>query len=522
MSLLLVLLPLYAAILSLLGIAPKRSSIICSVITLGLTALFSVTYMDKPEVLDYSIPILADLNINLSLGYMDGMSVVLVLLTAIVGLAATMSGKCPEGKERLWFSSINFIIAGGMGAFLSKDLFFFYAFHELALIPTFLMIGMLGRGDRRGVAWRTTIFLALGSIVLLAGLLWLVSASGTGSFSFTELLATQITGPEAKGIALLLLIGFGVLVSLFPLHSWAAPAYASAPSPIAMLHAGVLKKFGLYGLFRLYPVVSEGFQPWLTLLVVLLLFNIIWMGFVTINQKRLDDMLGNSSVMHMGYIFLAFAALVASGGENPIAKPAATLLMFGHGVSVALLFHLVDVIDRRSRSLDVRDLGGIASVSPKLAFWFGLGAMASIGLPGLANFAGEVMVFISGFHGWSWGEKLGIIQIATIISISGVVISAVYMLRALGAAFHGEQGRKTREVTDITAYETWPAVFLAVALLFIGIAPNTFLKLDQPAKNVATLAHHTESDHQEEDSLHTSENGKRSQPLSAETALITE
>ena len=209
--------------------------------------------------------------------------------------------------------------------------------------------------------------------------------------------AGTIDPASQKSIAALLLVGFGTLVSLFPFHSWAAPAYASAPAPVAMLHAGVLKKFGLYGLLRIaIPLVPDGLQAWLTPLLVLLLGNILWVGFVTISQKRLDTMLGNSSVMHMGYIFLAIAALIAFP-ENPLAKPAAVLLMFAHGVSIALLFGLADRIERNTGSLDLSDLGGLAKSAPKLAFIFGIAAMASIGLPGLANFSGEVLVFLSAF-----------------------------------------------------------------------------------------------------------------------------
>src|SRR5690606_12579257 len=236
----------------------------------------------------------------------NGMGVVMILLSVIVTLAAVLSGKPPEGREKLWYGSSLLISAGALGAFAATDLFFFYAFHELALIPTFLMIGILGRGDRREIAWKITIYLGLGSISLLTGLVWL--ANLTGSYDIPTMIANKalIPAEAQKGIAALLIIGFGTLVSLFPFHSWAAPAYASAPAPVAMLHAGVLKKFGLYGLLRLaIPLVPEGLQHWLTPLLVLLLGNILWVGLVTISQKRLDTLLGNSSVMHMGYIFLA-------------------------------------------------------------------------------------------------------------------------------------------------------------------------------------------------------------------------
>jgi NADH-quinone oxidoreductase subunit M len=280
-----------------------------------------------------------------------------------------------------------------------------------------------------------------------------------------------------KGIAALLIIGFGTLVSLFPFHSWAAPAYASAPAPVAMLHAGVLKKFGLYGLLRVaIPLAPEGLQHWLTPLLVLLLGNILWVGLVTISQKRLDTLLGNSSVMHMGYIFLAIAALIAVPG-NTLAAPAAIVLMFGHGISIALLFGLAERIERSTGSLDLADLGGLAKSAPGLAFAFGIAAMASIGLPGLANFSGEVLVFLSAFKDYVPANGLGPVQIACILSIWGVVISAVYMLRAYRRIFQGPSVGATASAADLTLADRIPAVLLIVALLAVGLYPNLLLNL---------------------------------------------
>lgn len=477
MLLALILIPLLAAVGIFLG-APARLT------TLGAAAAnlaIAVTAAIAPSTAaPFSLLVMENPAIHLSLG-LDGISTVLLLLATIVTFAATLSGKCPEGREKLWFSSILLISAGAIGAFIATDLFFFYAFHELALIPTFLMIGILGRGDRKEAAWKATVYLAFGSIVLLAGIL--LAATHIGSFAFADLKA--IADLETQNtVAILLIIGFGTLVSLFPFHSWAAPAYASAPAPIAMLHAGVLKKFGLYGLLRVgLAVAPEGMQHWLNLLIVLLLCNILWVGFVTINQKRLDLMLGNSSVMHMGYIFLAIAALIAAGGsiqgENGynLATCAAVLLMFAHGISIALSFALTDRIEAKTKTLELNQLGGLAKTAPGLAFLFGLAGMASIGLPGLANFAGEVMVFFSGFEGWNSSKELGPVQIATIIAIWGVVISAVYMLRAFRNTFQGGTVRSTESATDLTITEKAPAILLAAVLLVVGCYPNILLNL---------------------------------------------
>src|SRR5439155_25748165 len=183
-----------------------------------------------------------------------------------------------------------------------------------------------------------------------------------------------------RHIYFLLLIGFGILVSLFPFHTWAPEAYASAPAPAAMLHAGVLKKFGLYGLLRLaIPWLADGARHWTGLLMVLLLGNIIYIGLATIGQKRLDWMLGYSSVMHMGYIFLGIAS------ANILGITGAAILMFAHGLSIALLFGLTGEIRKRVPSLDFDAMGGLAKAMPLAAFAFGLAVFSAIGLPGFAN-----------------------------------------------------------------------------------------------------------------------------------------
>ncbi|BDS08940.1 NADH dehydrogenase subunit M [Oceaniferula spumae] len=464
----LILIPLLAAVAILVGAPAKHTALGAAL----LNVLLAAVAVANPTNWDTGFQVLENPNINLSLGLYDGMSIVMLILSVLVTLAAVYSGKCPEGREKLWFSSTLLIAAGAIGAFISTDVFFFYAFHELALIPTFLMIGILGSGDRKEAAWKITIYLAFGSIILLAGLL--LAVGQIGSFAFKDL--TAIPLEHQNTVAFLLIVGFGTLVSLFPLHSWAAPAYASAPAPVSMLHAGVLKKFGLYGILRIAMVVApEGMANWLPWLCVLLLGNIIWVGLVTLNQKRLDLMLGNSSVMHMGYIFLAIAALSANG-QNEIAQPAAVLLMFAHGISIALLFSLSAMIERKTGTLDIAQLGGLAKTAPALAFVFGLAGMASIGLPGLANFAGEVMVFFAGFADWKPADGMGWVQVTTIIALWGVVLSAVYMLRAYRNIFQGPLVRDTETATDLHICEKIPTYLLAATLLVVGVYPQILLQ----------------------------------------------
>lgn len=432
--------------------------------------------------------VLAEPKLGFNVG-LDGMSLVMVLLTGVVTLAAVLMRPVKAGGEALYYSSSLLIAAGAMGAFVSTDLFFFYAFHELALIPTFLMIGMRGTGDHREAAWKITIYLGLGSLVLLAGLAALVvNASGTGltTFDMAELrqLAPKIAPATQEPIYLTILLGFGVLISLFPFHSWAAPAYASAPAPTAMLHAGVLKKFGLYGLLRVaVPMLPAGFHAeWIqNLLLVLLLGNILFIGLVTVAQKELDLTLGNSSVMHMGYVFLGIASGTAVGYSG------AVFLMFAHGVSIALLFALCSQVREKTGTLQLARLGGLAKYAPFLGLSFAMAAFASIGLPGFANFAAELMVFLGGF-----AEKpathLAPLQITTILALWGVVISAVYMLRAFRNVFQGEPADICTGATDLPWAARLPVVLLLVALLLTGFFPELLMQAIRPfAQALAAL-----------------------------------
>jgi NADH-quinone oxidoreductase subunit M len=275
---------------------------------------------------------------------------------------------------------------------------------------------------------------------------------------------------------LLLLIGFGILISLFPFHTWAPEAYASAPAPVAMLHAGVLKKFGLYGLLRLaIPLLPEGVHHWATLLVVLLLGNIIYVGLVTIAQKRLDWTLGYSSVMHMGYIFLGVASATI------LSTTGAVVLMFAHGLSIALLFGLAGELRQRTGTLVFNELGGLAKVMPFASLAFGFGAFAAIGLPGLANFAGEIMIFFGAFkNGWEM-DRFHIFQIATVLALWGVVISTVYMLRAYRKTFMGTMSERWKGLIDLRPVLRVPVALLIGALLCYGFFPQSLVRIVTPA-----------------------------------------
>jgi NADH-quinone oxidoreductase subunit M len=483
MLLFIVFCPIIAAILIMAGAPARKTALAASLLTLAMTLLvlasFETWQRDFQHVTSFSIS--PDWHLSFTMG-LDGLSMVMVLLAAIVTLAAVwFTGKI-DRYENAFYACLLLIAGGAIGAFASIDLFFFYAFHELALIPTFLLIGIWGSGNRTAAAWKITIYLAVGSFILLIGLILLYQSVPVPSRSFdiralkAAAAAGQISADAQRHVYLLLLIGFGILISLFPFHTWAPEAYASAPAPAAMLHAGVLKKFGLYGLLRLaIPLLPDGARHWTSLLVVLLLGNIIYIGLVTIAQKRLDWMLGYSSVMHMGYIFLGITS------ANILGVTGAAALIFAHGLSIALLFAIAGELRKRTGTLLLDDFGGLGKVMPFAGLAFGLGAFAAIGLPGFANFAGEIMIFFGAFqNGWEI-ERFHLFQIATVLGLWGVVISTVYMLRAYRKTFMGTLPARWKHLIDLRPGLRVPVTLLVGALLCYGFFPQPLVRMIAPA-----------------------------------------
>jgi len=479
---LIIFIPILAAIGILIG-AQARKTALCAALAQFVLSLMTFLSYDKGrggfQFLSTS-SIVPEWKLNYAVG-VDGLSLVMLLLTGMVTLAAVWVTPRIEKRENLFYALLLLISAGAAGAFASTDLFFFYAFHEVALIPTFLLIALWGTGERYTAAWKITIYLGLGSFVLLIGLvdLYLAVPEPSRTFNLIELQRLAANGiiPAAAQSRpyIFLLIGFGILISLFPFHSWAPPAYASAPAPVAMLHAGVLKKFGLYGLIRVaLPLLPEGAKAWANVLLVLLVGNIIYVGLVTIAQRKLDLMLGYSSVMHMGYIFLGIAAL------NLVGVSGAALLMFAHGLSIAALFALAGFLREKNPLLMLDSFGGLAKSAPWLGFAFGLAAFASIGLPGFANFASELTVFFGAFQPAA-GLSASNFQLAMVFALWGVVISAVYMLRAYRAIFLGEPGSSVAGWVDPVKSLRWPVILLLATLLLAGFAPRVFLAYVQPS-----------------------------------------
>jgi len=412
----------------------------------------------------------------------DGINVGLLLMATIVAFAA-VSVSWEIKKREKEFYLLLLIMAGGIfGAFASLDLFLFYFSHELALVPAFIMIGVWGRGEQKNyAAFQITLYLSIGALITLLGLIALYLQSGAQTFDIPELTAYlrspghQLSVSSQRLIFPVLLFGFGILVSLWPLHTWAPIGYGSAPSPTAMLHAGVLKKFGAYGLIRIVlPMLPEAAQSWTQILAWLALGNLIFCGWVAMQQKDLNWLIGYSSVAHMGFVFLGIATL------NLIGVTGAVLVMIAHGLLAALAFGLSGFLNQQTGTLQMDKLGGLLRKLPFVGSILIITAFAACGLPGFANFTGEASVL---FGAWKP------FRLITILACWGaLIIGAVYMLRAVRAILHGPLNQQWANLED--APNLWrkaPYLLLVAALLLFGCFPRLLTEKITPSAKILLL-----------------------------------
>ena len=399
----------------------------------------------------------------------DGINIGIIFMGAVVAFAAVCCAGDVKHRIKEFYFLLNLMISGILGAFASMDLFFFYFFHELALVPTFIMIGVWGRGQNRNYAtYKITLYLSFGALLALIGLIGVYVQTGAESFSIPDLMKAVEEKPIMESaqqwIFPLLMFGFGILVSLWPFHTWAPLGYGAAPTATAMLHAGVLKKFGLYGLIRVaIPMAPAGAQTWLEVLAWLALANLLFCGLVALRQKDLNRLIGNSSVAHMGFIFLGIASL------NVIGLTGAVLVMIAHGLLAALAFGLSGHLYQQHGSLDMTRMGGLLRKMPLAGTALLMAMMAGCGLPGFANFAGEITIF---FAAWSAGFQ----TITVIAAWSALVIGGLYMLRAIRNILHGSQGENWDNASDAKPLVATAFGLLLAMLLVFGFAPTLLTK----------------------------------------------
>lgn len=419
----------------------------------------------------------------------DGINVGLMLMAALVAFAATCCARDIQHREKEFYILLLLMSGGIMGSFVSLDLFSMYILHEFALVPTFIMIGVWGRGDNRNYAtFKITLYLSLGALLVLAGLLGLYLVPGNAALRSFDLLdlyqSIDTHGANlANGVLPLvlpvLILGFGILVSLWPFHTWAPLGYGSAPTATAMMHAGVIKKFGLYGLIRIVLPLNEHFPEaawWLELMLWLAIGNILFCGLVALRQKNLNWIIANSSVAHMGFVFIGIASM------NLIGITGAITVMIAHGLLAALAFGLTGHIHSQTNTLETDRLGGLLRQMPFIGGALLMALLAGCGLPGFANFVGELTVF---FGAWQAGHHT-----AVALAIWGaLIIGAVYMLRAARNVLHGPAAEAEETLKDASGFSgKLPYVLLLIALLLFGFWPRLLTdKISASAEKIVPI-----------------------------------
>ncbi len=412
------------------------------------------------------IPWIKDLGVTFYLG-VDGVSLPLMLLISILGFSAVFASWNVDHRPRDFFILLCLLITGVMGTFVVQDLFIFLLFYEVVVIPIYILIiiwGSTKRVTKEYAGMKLTIYLLIGSAFLLVGVVALFMKTagilGAPDMSFAGLAraAKSLSQFDQIWIFALMLFGFGSLISMWPFHSWSPDGYAGAPTAVSMIHAGVLKKIGGYGLIRIaLYILPVGAQFWAPVMAVLGVCGVVYAAMAALAQKDLKYIVGYSSVSHMGYVMLAVGSLSVIGLNGAIAY------MFAHGIMAALFFSMIGFIYEKTHTRWIPDLGGLHRQLPKISAGFMLAALATLGLPGLISFIPEFTIFIAAFN------KYGGLAVA---AIAGIIVTALYALRAGAYALFGPPREEYDHLQDIKGPELVPLVVLGTVLVVGGLLPS--------------------------------------------------
>jgi len=473
----LVLLPVLGAVVVML-VPRRRSELVLplgtmlSVLPLGLAGyLFAVFepvagYQFTEQAVWYE-----PWGISWSLG-VDGISMPLVVMTSLlvpIALAASTS-ITTRRKEFVVYTLL--LEAGMIGVFLALDLFLFFVFFEVVLVPMYFIIGIWGSERRKYAAIKFFLYTAFGSALMLAAIIALsaihAAQMGSPSFALQDLMGLELAPSTAGWLFVGFAVAFGIKVPLFPFHTWLPDAHVEAPTAGSVLLAGVLLKLGTYGLMRfnlaLFPQTSV---DWVPVLAVLAVVGIVYGAVVAIVQPNLKRLVAYSSVSHLGFIVLGTFALTSGGLQG------AVIQNVNHGLTTGALFLLVGMIYDRRHTKMIDDFGGLQKVMPVYAGFFLFMAFASIGLPGLNGFVGEFLVLIGSFAS---------LPVYAVIASSGVVLAAIYLLWAYERVFTGVPNREeNRVLADLSAREVGVLVPLAVLVLVLGLYPKVLLNKIEPS-----------------------------------------
>ncbi len=446
-------------------------------VTTGLTLVASLVlfaHLDRAQagVQFASIHPWLGQKLQFTLG-LDGVSALGFVLAALVGFAGTLLGRDVRTREKQFHLLYLVLVAGALGAFAVRNLFFFYFFMEFEVLVAYVLIAGWGRAgqpddsvQRERAALQLSLFASAGALLALLGILVLFSFAPDAldlDAQAAALRQTPLPAAAANAIVLLLAVGFGVLLSAWPLHIWAPPAYAAAPTALAMFSAGVLKQLAAYGLLRLaLPLLPAASAPLAArLLAAAAVMNILYLGWITLRQTDGKKLIAWASVSHAGYLLLGLAAL------NSIGAQGVALMLFASGVSAALLFGLWGLLETQTGRRELAAYGGLARRAPFLGVVFTMAVLAALGLPGFANFVSEILVLLGAWlHGALW------MRLAVAAGVWGLVLTATYFLRAVRTVCFGPVSNVTAKVVEPHAVEKFALVLLLIGLFAAGVWPR--------------------------------------------------
>jgi len=442
-----------------------------SLVQLGMAVNLLFAYFRERElneetmVFTKNIVWFKDLNINYAIG-VDGISISLILLTSIIVLAGVFISWKIEDLPKEFFVSLLVLATGVYGFFISLDLFVMFLFYEVAVIPMFLLIGIWGSGPKEYAAMKLTLMLMGASALLLVGILGIYfnsgDAGGALTFNIFEIAQINISAEAQRLFFPLTFIGFAVLGALFPFHTWSPDGHASAPTAVSMLHAGVLMKLGGYGIFRVSMfLMPEGTLEWSWFFIILSAIGVIYGAFAALRQTDLKYINAYASVSHLGMVTFALLVLNKTGWNGAI------LQSLSHGLMTALFFALIGMIYERTHTRDINKLGGLLKVIPFISVSFMVVGLAYLGLPGFSGFVAEMNIFVGAFQ-----HEDVLHRVTTIIVISGIVVTAVFLLRVIGIILMGKvRNTDYLKLPTATWYEKTGIVLLMIPIVGIGVAP---------------------------------------------------
>jgi NADH-quinone oxidoreductase subunit M len=454
----------------------------------GVNVLDGIQFKEMATWIDIkSVSWFGRIHIDYFVG-IDGISVAMVMLTALISFIAVLSSWTIEKSVKGFFALLLLLDTGMMGVFVSLDFFLFYVFWEVMLLPMYFLIGVWGGPRREYAAIKFFLYTLLGSVLMLLAMLALYfsvsiidPATGVKMHTFNMLAMMNPANFEPGSILaglntywryvayVALFIGFAIKVPIFPFHTWLPDAHVEAPTAISVILAGVLLKMGTYGLMRIaFPIFPDAAMYFLYPLAFVGFINIVYGALCAMAQKDFKKLIAYSSVSHMGVVILGMAAMNTQGMVG------AMFQMFNHGTITAMLFLIVGVLYDRAHTRGLDDFGGIMNQMPKYSAIMVVAFFAALGLPGLSGFVSEAFSFLGAFQTFRW---------VTIASTLGIVLTAAYMLWTLQRVFLGTLPEKWKDLPDINGRELAMLVPLGIIVLVLGVYPSPMLDLMNSSAN---------------------------------------